>query len=72
MRGKGSRLGEPCPKVRLSQDRMPIEPLSQQQSWARGEGGTLELVEISINWTDSFRFTAVVKFDFLVANGRIK
>ncbi len=28
MRGKGSRGGEPCPKVRLSQDRMPIEPLS--------------------------------------------
>ncbi len=26
MRGKGSKLGEPCPKVRLSQDRMPIEP----------------------------------------------
>ncbi len=25
MRGKGSKLGEPCPKVRLSQDRLPIE-----------------------------------------------
>ncbi len=24
--GKGSKLGEPCPKVRLSQDRLPIEP----------------------------------------------
>ncbi len=24
--GKGSKLGEPCPKVRLSQDRFPIEP----------------------------------------------
>ncbi len=24
MRGKGPKLGEPCPKVRLSQDRMPI------------------------------------------------
>ncbi len=24
MRGKGSKLGEPCPKVRLSQDRLPI------------------------------------------------
>ncbi len=22
--GKGSKLGEPCPKVRLSQDRLPI------------------------------------------------
>ena len=27
MRGKGSKLGKPCPKVRLSQDRLPIEPL---------------------------------------------
>ncbi len=26
MRGKGIKLGEHCPKVRLSQDRMPIEP----------------------------------------------
>ncbi len=26
MRGKGTKLGEHCPKVRLSQDRMPIEP----------------------------------------------
>jgi hypothetical protein len=24
--GKGTKLGEPCPKVRLSQDRLPIEP----------------------------------------------
>ncbi len=28
MRRKGSRLGGPGPKVRLSQDRMPIEPLT--------------------------------------------
>ncbi len=27
MRGKGSKLGKPCPKVRLSQDKLPIEPL---------------------------------------------
>ncbi len=26
MRRKGTKLGEHCPKVRLSQDRMPIEP----------------------------------------------
>jgi hypothetical protein len=26
VRGKGTKLGEHCPKVRLSQDRMPIEP----------------------------------------------
>jgi hypothetical protein len=25
VRGKGSKLGEPCSKVRLSQDRLPIE-----------------------------------------------
>jgi hypothetical protein len=25
---KGSKLGKPCPKVRLSQDRLPIEPFS--------------------------------------------
>ncbi len=27
-----AKLGEPCPKVRLSQDRMPVEPLTEQQS----------------------------------------
>jgi hypothetical protein len=26
VRGKGARLSEGCPKVRLSQDRMPILP----------------------------------------------
>jgi hypothetical protein len=26
VRGKGSKLGKPCPKVRLSQDRLPKEP----------------------------------------------
>ncbi len=36
--GKGTKLGDHCPKVRLSQDRMPIEPLTQQQSWVRGKG----------------------------------
>jgi hypothetical protein len=25
------KLGEPCPKVRLSQDKLPVEPLTQQQ-----------------------------------------
>jgi hypothetical protein len=25
--GEGSELGKPCPKVRLSQDRMPVESL---------------------------------------------
>ncbi len=32
-----AKLGEPCPKVRLSQDRLPIEPLTQQQSWVGGK-----------------------------------
>jgi hypothetical protein len=26
--GEGSKLGEPCPKGRLSQDRLPIEPFA--------------------------------------------
>jgi len=30
--------GEPCPEVRLSQDRMLIDPLTLQQSWVRGKG----------------------------------
>jgi hypothetical protein len=37
VRGKWTKLGEHSPKVRLSQDRIPIEPLTQQQSWVRGE-----------------------------------
>ncbi len=43
MRGKGTKLGEPFPKVRLSQDRMAIvfpnfglSPLPQL-SWVRGK-----------------------------------
>ncbi len=42
MRVKGSRLGEACPKVRLSQDRMPIEKRSKLGEGERqqtGEGG---------------------------------
>ncbi len=30
--GKGSKLGEHCPKVRLSQDRLPIEPFAHMKS----------------------------------------
>jgi hypothetical protein len=35
--GEGSKLGEPCPKVRLSQDRLPIEPFAYfaQMSFAQ-------------------------------------
>ncbi len=36
MRGKGSKLGEPCPKVRLS-----IEPFALMKSWVRGKGSKL-------------------------------
>jgi hypothetical protein len=32
VRGKGSKLGEPCPKVRLSPDRMPVEPFPSRIS----------------------------------------
>ena len=32
VKGKGSTLGEPCPKVRLSQDRMPVEPFPSRIS----------------------------------------
>ncbi len=38
MRGKGSKLGEPCPKVRFSQDRMPIEPFSKKNKLGEGKG----------------------------------
>ncbi len=34
-------LGEPCPKVRLSQDRLPIEPFAPMKSWVRGKGTKL-------------------------------
>jgi hypothetical protein len=40
VRGKGSRLGEPCPKVRLSQGRMPIEPF-ECRKLGEGEGSEL-------------------------------
>jgi len=30
--GKGTKPGEPCPKVRLSQDRLPIEPFALMES----------------------------------------
>ena len=41
MRGKGSKLGEPCSKVRLSQDRMPVEPFPSRISEVRGKGTML-------------------------------
>jgi len=36
MRGKGNKVGEPCPKVRLSQDRIPIEPFPSRISYVGG------------------------------------
>jgi hypothetical protein len=33
-------LGEPSQKVRLSQDRMPVEPLPRQQTWLGGNGAS--------------------------------
>ncbi len=41
MRGKGTKLGEPFPKVRLSQDRMPVKPIGRSISWVRGKGTKL-------------------------------
>jgi len=41
VRGKGSKLGEPCPEVRLSQDRLPIEPFSKQNKLGEGKGTML-------------------------------
>jgi hypothetical protein len=38
VRGKGTKLGEPFPKVRLSQDRMPIAPFPTELG-ELGEGG---------------------------------
>ncbi len=32
VRGKGSKLSEPCPKVKLSKDRMPVEPFPSRIS----------------------------------------
>jgi hypothetical protein len=33
VRGKGAKLGEGCPKVRLSQDRLPIPSLIRSVSF---------------------------------------
>ena len=40
MRGKGTKLGEGCPKFRLSQDRMPILVLDRKGT-KRGKGTKL-------------------------------
>jgi hypothetical protein len=34
-------LGEPYPKVRLSQDRLPMEPFPHMKSQVRGKGSKL-------------------------------
>jgi hypothetical protein len=39
VRGKGTKLGEGCPKVRLSQDRMPILP--PHLAYSEGKGTKL-------------------------------
>jgi hypothetical protein len=49
VRGKGSKLGEgerdklgePYPKVRLSQDRLPMEPFLHMKSQVWGKGSKL-------------------------------
>ncbi len=39
--GEGSKLGDPCPKVRFSQDRLPIEPFACMKSQVRGKDNKL-------------------------------
>ncbi len=39
--GEDSKLGEPCPRVGLSQDRLPIEPFACMNSYVRGKGTKL-------------------------------
>jgi hypothetical protein len=41
VRRKGSKLGETCPKVKLTQDRLAIEPLALVESQVRGKGSKL-------------------------------
>ncbi len=50
MRGKWSNLGEPCQKVRLSQDRMPVEPFPSRISYVRGKGTTFGEGEEGVSW----------------------
>ncbi len=38
---EGSKLSEPYPKVRLSHDRLPIEPLPHMKSHVRGKRSKL-------------------------------
>ncbi len=39
--GKGSKQGVPYPKVRLSQDRLPIGPFPRMKSQMRNRGSKL-------------------------------
>ncbi len=41
MKQERSKLGEPCPKVRLSQDRLAIEALALVESQLKGKGSKL-------------------------------
>ncbi len=40
MRGKGNKLGEPCPKVRLSQGRLP-RAICPHEKLGEGKGAKL-------------------------------
>ncbi len=48
MRGERSKLGEGCPKVRLSQDRMPILP--PHLAYYEGKG-----TKLGLSWTKGLR-----------------
>ncbi len=61
MRGKGTKLGEGCPKVRLSQDRMPI--LGEGERDQKGKGsklgeGAFQDFGICVNVWDYYEFWA--------------
>jgi hypothetical protein len=56
--GKGIKLGESCTKVRLSQDRLPIEAHFAQMSFAQM---SLNLIKIVI----CFNILAVLKKPFI-------
>jgi hypothetical protein len=50
VRGERSKLGEGCPKVRLSQDRMPILP--PQLAYYEGKGTKLVEGEVLASYPD--------------------
>jgi hypothetical protein len=50
VRGKGTKLGEGCPNVRFSQDRMPILP--PHLAYSEGKGNKLGEGEVLASYPD--------------------